>query len=168
MFEKIRSKMVSLVGHDNAIYYLGFFTFIEAIFFPVPPDVMLAPMVAAKPEKARRYCLTVVLISIFAGMCTYLFSYYAFDHFIEPILKPSSYYDEYLTIVSWFDEWGILVVIASSLLFIPYKLIAIAAGVVDIGFINFLLASMFTRSLRFYIVTAIAKYSSEKILKKEQ
>jgi len=160
MFANLKEKMLKLARHPNGSYFLGFFSFIEAIFFPIPVDIMLGPMAATNPSKANRLCAIVVITSLLGGMLTYSISYFAFDSLILPYLEASSHYAKYLELVQWFDEWGLWVFIFCSITFVPYKLIAIVAGVVDVNFITFFLISVTIRSIRFYLVANISKQSA--------
>lgn len=162
MFKKIKDKMLSLAAHKLAVYYLAFFSFIESIFFPVPADVMLVPMVLAKPNNILKYCITIITASLLGGMLTYFISYYAFDYAVLPYLEVSAHYQSYLDLVNWFNEWGVVVFIIASASFIPYKLIAIVAAVVDISALTFFSISVLVRSIRFFLISYLS-ISAKKV-----
>ena len=76
--ERIYNRMLALSTHRHAKYYLGSLTFCEAIFFPIPPDVMLAPMVLAKPSAVWRLAFFVTLMSVLGGVVGYIIGFYLY------------------------------------------------------------------------------------------
>ena len=97
--------VLRLATHAKATYYLFFLSMAESSFFPIPPDVMLAPMCLAQPNRAWRLAFVTTIGSVLGGMIGYGIGAYAFGY-IEPILLESGYMDSYLHAVSWFEEWG--------------------------------------------------------------
>ena len=149
--------------HSKAPLYLSILSFIESSFFPFPPpDVMLAPMVLAQREKAWRYAFLTTFWSVLGGMFGYLLGVFAFE-LIEPIIKSVGYWDKFVTIKSWFIEWGIGVIFIAGFSPIPYKLITITSGVVGMALIPFIIASIIGRASRFYLVAGLIYLGGEKM-----
>ena len=106
--------------HPKAPLYLGGLSFAESSFFPVPPDVMLAPMCLANPQRAWRLALLTTLTSVAGGVFGYLIGYFAFDA-IEPWLRASRYWGAYAQAVAWFEAWGFWAIFIAGFSPIPYK-----------------------------------------------
>src|SRR3990167_2335522 len=111
----------------NAPWYLGALSFTESSFFPIPPDVMLAPMSLANPARAWRFALITTVASVLGGLLGYFIGASLFD-MIEPHLRTSSYWASYQTAVLWFEQWGFWAIFVAGFSPIPYKVFTIAAG----------------------------------------
>jgi len=157
IFTRLYDLALKWAAHRHAPKYLGIMSFAEASFFPVPPDVMLAPMVLARRNKAWSYAGITSVASIFGGVFGYLIGLYAFE-LVEPLLHRVGYWEKYLVIRTWFDHWGFWAVFLAGFTFIPYKLFTVAAGVTGMFFPAFFIASATSRSARFYYLVAAAVY----------
>ena len=162
MFKQLYDKVLNWSRHRHAEKYLAGLSFAESSFFPVPPDVMLAPMVLAEPDKAIRLALLTTIASVFGGMLGYSIGFFLFDS-IAPWLQESRYWDKYLTAESWFKEWGVWAVFVAGFSPIPYKVFTIAAGVLQMAFIPFVLASAIGRGARFFLVSILISAGGEKL-----
>ncbi len=162
MFKQLYDKVLNWSRHRHAEKYLAGLSFAESSFFPVPPDVMLAPMVLAEPDKAIRLALLTTIASVFGGMLGYSIGYFLFDS-IAPWLQESRYWDKYLTAESWFKEWGVWAVFVAGFSPIPYKVFTIAAGVLQMAFIPFVLASAIGRGARFFLLSILISAGGEKL-----
>ena len=131
-------------AHRHAQWYLAGLSFAESSFFPVPPDVMLAPMALANTHKAWRFALITTVFSVLGGAAGYAIGMFAFD-LVQPLLEKAGYMDKYQLAVDWFKQWGIWVVFLAGFSPIPYKLFTIAAGVVSMAFLPFMVASLIGR-----------------------
>lgn len=151
--------------HPKAPWYLGGLSFAESSFFPVPPDVMLAPMSLAKPHKAWYYAFITTITSVLGGILGYFIGVFAFD-LIEPILHDHGYYERFELAKSWFDSWGFWAIFLAGFSPIPYKVFTIASGVVGMAFLPFVLASMIGRGLRFFMVAGLMAWGGEPMEKK--
>ena len=109
-------------------------SFIEAIFFPIPPDVMLIPMSMSKPKSAFRFALYTAVASVVGGMIGYAIGYYAFD-WVQGYIQQWGYQAAWEQAMAWFKEWGVLVVFVAGFSPIPYKVFTICAGVMQMAFI---------------------------------
>ena len=162
MFKQLYDKVLNWSRHRHAEKYLAGLSFAESSFFPVPPDVMLAPMVLAEPDKAIRLALLTTIASVFGGMLGYSIGYFLFDS-IAPWLQESRYWDKYLTAESWFKEWGVWAVFVAGFSPIPYKVFTIAAGVLQMAFIPFVLASAIGRGARFFLLSILISAGGAKL-----
>ncbi len=153
---------MTLARHKHAPRYLSIISFLESSLFPVPPDVMLAPMCIAKPKKAVFFATLTTLASVVGGALGYFIGKFAFD-LIEPSLVNSSYYNDYELTLKWFEEWGFLAILIAGFSPIPYKIFTISAGVVSMAFLPFIVASFLGRGLRFYLVAFLMAWGGEKL-----
>lgn len=148
--------------HRNAQWYLAGLSFAESSFFPVPPDVMLAPMALADTRKAWRYALLTTAASVLGGVAGYLLGYFAFE-MVEPWLQAAGYGDKYQQAVAWFETWGIWVIFIAGFSPIPYKLFTISAGVTAMAFVPFVLASLIGRGARFFLLAALMVWGGARM-----
>ncbi|MDP3088126.1 MAG: YqaA family protein [Methylotenera sp.] len=157
IFSALYQRAMQWARLPNAPWYLGVLSFAESSFFPIPPDVMLAPMSLAKPESAWRFALITTVTSVLGGMFGYLIGYSLFD-VIEPHLMGSHYWDAYQTSVAWFKDYGFLAIFIAGFSPIPYKVFTIAAGTLSMAFLPFVVASIIGRGLRFFMVAGLMKW----------
>lgn len=148
--------------HRHAPWYLGGMSFAESSFFPIPPDVMLAPMCLADPKRAWRLAWLTTLTSVAGGLFGYAIGYFAFDA-IEPWLRESRYWASYRLAVDWFGQWGFWAVFVAGFSPIPYKVFTIAAGVLSMALLPFTLASLIGRGSRFFLVAALMKWGGARM-----
>jgi len=154
IFSRLYEHVMRWARHPHATWYLAGLSFAESSFFPVPPDVMLAPMSMANPRRALFLALITTLASAVGGMAGYLIGMLAFD-FVEPLLHQWGYFDQYLRAREWFGEWGFWAVLVAGFSPIPYKVFTITAGVIGMAFLPFVLASIVGRGARFILVALL-------------
>lgn len=162
IFSPIYKRMLVWAAHPKAPWFLFWLSFAESSFFPIPPDVMLAPMVIAKPASAWRnatLCTVGGVLGAFVGYVIGMFFFFA----CKPWLIKLGYYPHYELIVTWFDQWGFWVMFFAGFAFIPYKLFTIAAGATGLGLIPFTLGSIVGRGGRFFLVAFVIRYGGERM-----
>jgi membrane protein YqaA with SNARE-associated domain len=167
-FSSIYDRVITWSRHRYAPRYLAALSFSESSFFPIPPDVMLAPMVLANPHKAWNLALITTVTSVLGGVLGYLIGMFSFE-LVEPLLQDAGYYPKYLQAKQWFDEWGFWAVFLAGFSPIPYKVFTITAGVISMAFLPFVVASAIGRGARFYLVAGLLYWggdSMEKTLRK--
>lgn len=162
IFSILYQRTMAWSRHPKAPWYLGFLSFIESSFFPIPPDVMLAPMCLASPKHAWRLALLTTVASVFGGALGYLIGLYAFSA-IEPFLRNSHYWEAYQTAVDWFGKWGFWTVFVAGFSPIPYKVFTIAAGAMSMAFAPFVLASAIGRGARFFLVGGLMAWGGARM-----
>jgi membrane protein YqaA with SNARE-associated domain len=151
LFGPLYDRVLAWSGHPHARWYLAGLSFAESSFFPVPPDVMLAPMTLARPERWHRLAFLTTITSVLGGLAGYAIGYFALD-LVEPFLRSRGYWDGYLQVRSWFETWGFWAVFVAGFSPIPYKLFTISAGALAMFLPSFVLASFVGRGARFYLV----------------
>lgn len=160
LFSTLYAKAMDWAAHQHAPRYLAGLSFAESSFFPIPPDVMLAPMALAKPAQAWRYALLTTLMSVLGGALGYLIGYFAFE-LVEPLFHQAGYWQHYRQIEAWFDTWGFWIIFLAGFSPIPYKVFTISAGALGMAFVPFMLASLISRGARFFLVAALMVWGGE-------
>jgi len=164
MFRKMYEWVMRLAGSRHAPASLAAISFAESSFFPIPPDVMLAPMVLARREKAFVYAGICTVASVLGGLLGY-----AIGVWLEPvgqtILRIFGHPEGQAEFQKWFDDWGLAVILIKGATPIPYKLVTITAGLARFDLFTFVWASILTRGFRFFAVAAILKYAGPAMLK---
>ncbi len=169
LFTAIYDWTLKWAEHKFAPRMLALLTFAESVFFPIPPDVLLAPMVLAKPDKAWRLATLTTVSSILGGAVGYILGYLMFEPWIQPLITQFGYQARFDTAMTWFGEWGVWVVFIAGFSPIPYKLFTVSAGFLQMAFLPFLLASAIGRGLRFFLVAGLIQWGGsamEKNLRK--
>jgi membrane protein YqaA with SNARE-associated domain len=162
LFSPLYRRAMVWSRHPHAPWYLGGMSFAESSFFPVPPDVMLAPMCLANPRRAWYFALLTTLASVAGGLLGYGIGYFAMDA-VLPWLQQSRYWPAYETAVAWFGRWGFWAVFIAGFSPIPYKVFTIAAGALSMAVLPFALASTVGRGLRFFLVAGLMAWGGERM-----
>lgn len=149
-------------AHPRAPWYLATLSFAESSFFPVPPDVMLAPMTLAQRNKAWRYAALTTIASVAGGLAGYAIGYFALGA-ITPWLQELGYWDDYLRVREWFETWGFWAILLAGFSPVPYKLFTIAGGALSMFLPVFLLGSLLGRGGRFFLVAGLVKAGGERL-----
>lgn len=160
LFSALYGRVMRWSAHPRAPRYLATLSFAESSFFPIPPDVMLAPMALARRDRAWYYALLTTLASAAGGAAGYLIGYFAFE-LVEPIIREVGYWDRYERVREWFAAWGFWAIFLAGFSPIPYKLFTISAGVIAMNFPLFLLASLIGRGARFFLVAGLMVWGGE-------
>jgi membrane protein YqaA with SNARE-associated domain len=162
LFGPLYERVLQWSRHRHAERYLAGLSFAESSFFPIPPDVMLAPMCLAERKRAWRYATVTTVASVLGGVAGYAIGYFLFE-LIEPWLRTTHYWESYLEARAWFDKWGVLAVFVAGFSPIPYKIFTIAAGAAVLTFPWFVVASFLGRGGRFYLVAGFIVAGGERM-----
>lgn len=154
IFSPLYDRVLSWAGHRHAERYLLAMSFAESSFFPVPPDVLLAPMTLARPERGWRFAAGTTLASVVGGIAGYVIGLLALD-FVEPLLRNWGYWDSYVRATEWFGTYGFAAILIAGFSPIPYKVFTIAAGALQFTFPLFVIGSIIGRGTRFFLVAAL-------------
>ena len=160
MFKSLYKKCLDLAAHKSSKYYLAIVSFIESSFFPIPPDVMVIPMVISKKNDFIKIFLITTIFSVLGGMLGYLIGAFFFE-FGAHIMSFYGYEDklskikENLVNSDGFYAWlGVLFLAGFTPL--PYKVFTIASGLIGFNFLIFVLISLISRGLRFFLVSYLS------------
>lgn len=162
LFEPLFDRVLGWSRHPHAPWYLGGLSFAESSFFPIPPDVMLAPMVLARPDKAWTFALIATVTSVAGGLAGFLIGVLAFDA-VLPLIERAGYLEAYGRAQEWFEEWGFWAVLAAGFSPIPYKVFTIAAGAMAMPLAPFAIASFVGRAARFFLVAGLIYWGGSRM-----
>jgi len=157
VFSSLYDRVLKWAAHPHAERYLVALSFAESSFFPIPPDVLLAPMTLANPARGWRLALLTTIASVIGGLAGYAIGWLALGS-IEPLLMSMGYWDGYLRATEWFLAWGFLAVLVAGFSPIPYKVFTIAAGALHLLLPVFVLASLIGRGGRFFLVAGLLRW----------
>jgi len=165
IFSYLYDKMLAWSAHRHAPYYLAGVSFAESSFFPIPPDIMLLTMGFATPKRAWHYALLALIFSVLGGCFGYVIGMFFMD-ILQPYILVSPHAAAYEHVRTWFEHWGVGIVLVAGFTPIPYKLFTIAAGAMQMAFIPFVLASIVGRGARFFLVSALVVLFGERFNKR--
>jgi len=154
--------MLLWAQHRHAVKYLFILSFAESSFFPLPPDVMLAPMSLSQPKRALFFALLTTVASVLGGVLGYMIGLYAID-WVMPWLQNSVYGASFIRVQSWFEQWGVWAVFLAGFSPIPYKVFTIASGAFGLVFLPFVIASILGRGARFFLVAGLIGWGGERL-----
>jgi membrane protein YqaA with SNARE-associated domain len=166
IFSRLYEWTLHWAEHKFAPRVLAALTFAESVFFPIPPDVLLAPMVLAKPHKAWYYASLTTIASILGGAVGYWLGYLMFEPWIQPLVTNFGYQARFDIAIAWFTEWGVWVVFIAGFSPIPYKLFTVSAGFLQMAFLPFFIASAIGRGMRFFLVAGLIKWGGSAMEQK--
>lgn len=158
MLRKTYDRMMTLAAGPNAVWWLSAEAFCEGVFFPIPPDFMLMPIVLADRARAWRYATICTVSSVLGGSVGYAIGYFltAVGNFILALTGHGNSLD---TFHAWYSQWGVLLIAVP----VPYKLISISSGMFHLSFPLFIAASLFIRGMRFFAVATLLRVYGEPI-----
>jgi len=159
IFENLYQSVIRASSSSRAPGVLSLLSFVESFILPFPPpDVMLAPMSLAKPDRATYFATITLIASLLGGVIGYLIGAYGYE-LAEPYIIQWGYQGVFDKATQWFSVWGFWAVLVAGFSPVPYKIFTISAGVLHLAFIPFMLASLIGRGARFYLVAILlAKY----------
>jgi membrane protein YqaA with SNARE-associated domain len=152
MFKSLYARLLALSESARAPYALAAVAFAESSFFPLPPDLILAPMSLAKPHLAWRYAAIATLASVTGGAVGYAIGALLYDTLGHWLIEVYGYGDRMAALKDAYARWGALVILVKGLTPIPYKLVTIVSGLLGYHFATFLALSAVTRGARFFLL----------------
>lgn len=161
LFGTIYDKIIDWSKHKYALSALSFVSFIEAIFFPIPADVMLIPMSMSKPQNATKYAIYTTFASVAGGIIGYGLGYFAF-YWVQSLIADWGMQASFDKAKLWFETWGVAVVFLAGFSPIPFKVFTICAGVMQMMFFPFIITAAISRFARFILVAKLSAWGGEK------
>ena len=160
MFRALYKKCLELAAHKSSNFYLGLVSFIESSFFPIPPDAMIIPMVIAKKKEYLKIFLIASIFSVLGGIFGYLIGYLFFDLAMY-VIEFYGYQDKVENLKfsmsqgSGFLAW-LSILFLAGFTPLPYKAFTISSGLIAFNLPIFIIVSLISRSLRFFIVAFLS------------
>jgi membrane protein YqaA with SNARE-associated domain len=152
MLRRLYDWCVAAASKPTAAWTLGAVSFAESSFFPIPPDAMLIPMGLARPDRAFAYAALCTWTSVVGGVVGYLIGAVLYDSVGQWVIQLYGYGDKVEAFREAYADWGAWVILIKGLTPIPYKLVTITSGFAGYNIFLFVLLSIITRGMRFYLV----------------
>ncbi|WP_282064882.1 YqaA family protein [Aliiroseovarius marinus] len=155
MIKRLYDWTMGLANTPHALWALAVVAFLESSVFPIPPDVLMIPMIIARPSRAFVIAGVALMASVLGGMFGYYIGWGMFETVGRPVLEfygKDAYFDEFAT---RYNEWGAWAVLIAGVTPFPYKVITILSGATGLNFGVFMVASVIARGLRFFIVAGL-------------
>ncbi len=155
MLKRLYDWTMSLSAHPHALWALAVVAFVESSFFPIPPDILMIPMILARPSKAFVIAFVATVASVLGGLFGYMIGAFFFEAIGQPILEALGKADRALEFNTRFNDMGFWPVLIAGLTPFPYKVITIMSGWTGMPLMTFMVTSVIARGLRFFIVAAL-------------
>ena len=165
IFSRLYQLVLKWAAHPRATRYLAALSFAESSFFPIPPDVMLAPMVLAQRHRAWFLATLTTVWSVLGGVAGYLIGMFLFNIVAQPMIQ---FYEAEATFDAaraQFQTHGVWIVFLAGFTPIPYKLFTISAGLASMSLLPFVAASLVGRGARFFLVAGLIYAGGERFEK---
>ena len=160
MFNALYKKCLDLAAHKSSKYYLAAVSFIESSFFPIPPDVMIVPMVISKKDDFFKIFLIATIFSVLGGTLGYFIGAFFFDIGMQ-VVTFYGYEDKLISLKNnlinseGFYAW-LSILFLAGFTPLPYKVFTIASGLIGFNILIFIVISLISRGLRFFIVSYLS------------
>lgn len=163
IFRNIYEWTLNKAAKKNAFWFLNFVSFIESSFFPIPPDILLIPMIIANRAKAWFYAFTCTISSVLGGVIGYAIGYFFYNSIGILIVEAYGLSNLFSSFEEYYNNFGIWIVLGAGFTPFPFKFITIASGVFSLNIFLFIIASIFARGLRFYLIALLLFIFGKKI-----
>ena len=161
MIKRLYEWTLGLAQHPHALWALAFIAFIESSVFPIPPDIIMIPMIIARPNRAFLIAGVALAASVLGGLLGYAIGALAFESLGQPILATMGKADAMAEFSQRFNDMGFWAVLVAGITPFPYKVITIMSGWTGMPLATFIVTSILARGLRFFIVaTLLWKYGA--------
>ena len=157
MLRRLYDWTMSLADHPRALWVLAAVAFVESSVFPIPPDVLMIPMILARPSRAWLIALVATVSSVLGGLLGYGIGYFFYEAIGEPILSALGKADAMAAFNDKFNGVGFWAVLIAGVTPFPYKVITIMSGWTAMPLATFLVTSVIARAMRFFIVAALLR-----------
>jgi membrane protein YqaA with SNARE-associated domain len=152
MIRRLYDWCVDAAGRPYATWLMGFVSFIESSFFPIPPDAMLIPMSLARPDRAWFYAHVCTVTSVAGGVLGYFIGAVLYDSVGSWLIALYGYGDRVEAFREAYATWGTWIILIKGVTPIPYKIVTITSGFAGYSFVMFVLLSFVARGMRFYLL----------------
>jgi membrane protein YqaA with SNARE-associated domain len=165
MSSPLYDRVKALADSPYAEAALASIAFAESSFFPIPPDILLAPMALADPRRAWRFALIATIASVLGGMLGYAIGAILYDTLGQWLVNLYGYGAKMEALKETYAQWGWLVILVKGVTPIPYKLVTITSGLLGYSFPLFVALSVATRGARFFLVAGALSWFGEPLRK---
>ncbi|CUI00870.1 YqaA family protein [Leisingera aquaemixtae] len=155
MLKPLYDRTMALADHPKALWCLAAVAFVESSVFPIPPDVLMIPMILARPSRAWLVALVALAASVAGGMLGYAIGAFFYDSIGQPVLEAMGKGDSMAEFNARFNDFGFWAVLGAGITPFPYKVITIMSGWTGMPLGTFIATSILARALRFFIVAGL-------------
>ena len=155
MMKRLYDWTLRMADHRHALWVLAAVSFIESSVFPIPPDVLMIPMILARPSRAWLIAGVALVASVIGGLLGYAIGALAYQELGQPILEALGKGDAMEAFRTRFNDFGFWAVLTAGVTPFPYKVITIMSGVTSMPLATFIATSILARGLRFFILAAL-------------
>ncbi len=155
MLRRIYDWTIRMADHPQALWVLAVVAFVESSVFPIPPDVLMIPMILARPNRAWLIASVALVASVLGGLLGYAIGALAYDQLGRPILEALGKADAMEAFNSRFNDFGFWAVLTAGITPFPYKVITIMSGWTGMPLATFMVTSVIARGIRFFLVAAL-------------
>jgi membrane protein YqaA with SNARE-associated domain len=163
MLDRLYDRIIALSQSPRAPYALAVIAFAESSVFPIPPDVILAPMSLAQPKLAWRFAFIATIASVLGGIVGYGIGALLFDTIGQWLIHVYGYADKMAALKETYAHWGALVILIKGLTPIPFKLVTIVSGLLGYNFPLFVLLCVITRGGRFFLLAGALNHFGDPL-----
>ena len=155
MIRRLYDWTMSLAETRYALWALAIVSFVESSFFPIPPDVLMIPMIIARPNRAWLIALVTTVASVLGGLLGYYIGWGLFDTIGQPILDFYGKGEKFAEFAERYNAYGAWAVLVAGVTPFPFKVITIASGATQLSLPVFILSAIIARALRFFLIAAL-------------
>ena len=155
MLTRLYDWTIALADRPRALWVLALVSFVESSIFPIPPDVLMIPMILARPSRAWLIALVALVASVLGGLLGYAIGALAYEQLGRPILETLGKAEAMEAFSTRFNDFGFWAVLTAGVTPFPYKVITIMSGWTGMPLAIFMATSVLARGLRFFIVAAL-------------
>ena len=164
LFLSLIYNTIKISGNKKSLNFLGFLSSIEAVFFPIPPDIFLIPIVLSKKYNWFFLAVFTTFFSILGGVLGYLIGAFLWDFLGVYIIELYGGTDKISYLKNLFQKYGWIIILVAGFTPLPYKIFTLGSGLLYFNFFLFLLCSIISRGLRFiFLAYLVNKYGHESI-----
>lgn len=155
MIRRLYDWTIRMADHPRALWVLAFVAFVESSVFPIPPDVLMIPMILARPNRAWLVAAVAMIASVVGGLLGYAIGALAYEQIGQPILESLGKTDAMGEFSTRFNDFGFWAVLTAGITPFPYKVITIMSGWTGMPLATFIITSILARGLRFFLVAGL-------------
>ncbi len=163
MLRRLYNWTMGLADHPRAIWALAIVAFVESSVFPIPPDILMIPMILARPNRAWLIASVALVSSVLGGLLGYAIGAFAFETIGQPVLSSMGKADSMAEFSTRFNDFGFWSVLAAGITPFPYKVITIMSGWTGMPLATFIATSILARGIRFFVVAGLLRTFGEPV-----
>ncbi len=157
MLRRLYDRTMALADHPHALWWLAAVSFAESSVFPIPPDVLMIPMILARPSRAWLIALVALVSSVLGGILGYAIGAFFYEGIGQPVLQAMGKADAMEAFNTRFNDFGFWAVLGAGITPFPYKVITIMSGWTGMPLATFVATSILARAVRFFAVAALLR-----------